>query len=469
MTEVRSTPVAGVLVEALSRGLPGDRIVTDPDVLAAMSHDEAEWAPAGKAAAGVRARSEAEVQRVVRTCADLGAAVVPRGAGTGLSGGANAVGGCVILDLSAMNRVLEIDAGNLLAVVQPGAINNDVKAAVAEHGLWYPPDPASAPWSTIGGNVATNAGGLCCLKYGVTRDYVLGLRAVVGGPVAYGEAVRLGRRTTKGVAGLDMVGLFVGSEGTLGVVTEVTLRLRPAPAGTPRTVVAAFADLVSSGHAVAQITRRGLTPAVLELLDRACLQAVEDWKHLGIQADAAALLLARVDTPGDSGAAEAEAIAATMTDAGAIWVEQSTDDAEAEALFEARRLAYPALERLGPVLTEDICVPRSQVPAALELISAIAARHGVKIATIAHAGDGNLHPLLITPPGDDAARAAAQATFEEFLDVAIALGGTVTGEHGVGILKRDGMRKELDPGSIALQSAVRRALDPRQVFNPGKG
>jgi glycolate oxidase len=460
---------AGVLVEALSRGLPGDRIVTDPGVLAALSHDEAEWAPAGRAAAAVRARSEAEVQHVVRTCAGVGAPIVPRGAGTGLSGGANAVGGCVILDLSRMNRVLEIDPDNLLAVVQPGAVNNDVKDAVAEHGLWYPPDPASAPWSTIGGNVATNAGGLCCLKYGVTRDYVLGLRAVVGGPVAYGEAVRLGRRTTKGVAGLDLVGLFVGSEGTLGVVTEVTLRLRPAPVGTPRTVVGAFADLVGSGQAVAQITRRGLTPAVLELLDRACLEAVEEWKHLGIESDATALLLARVDTPGDSGGAESEAIATTMTDAGAIWVEQSTDDAEAEALFEARRLAYPALERLGPVLTEDVCVPRSQVPAMLEQVSVIAARRGVKIATIAHAGDGNLHPLLITPPGDEAARAAAQAAFEEFLDAAIALGGTVTGEHGVGILKRDGMRRELDPGSIALQTAVRRALDPLGVFNPGKG
>jgi glycolate oxidase len=458
-----------LIVEALSRELPGDRVVTDPDVLAAMSHDEAEWAPAARAAAGVRARSEAEVQHVVRTCADLGAAVVPRGAGTGLSGGANSVSGCVILDLSQMNRVIEIDPDNLLAVVQPGAVNNDVKAAVAEHGLWYPPDPASAPWSTIGGNVATNAGGLCCLKYGVTRDYVLGLRAVVGGPVGYGEAVRLGRRTTKGVAGLDLVGLFVGSEGTLGVVTEVTLRLRPAPAGTPRTVVGAFADLVSAGRAVAQITRRGLTPAVLELLDRACLRAVEDWKHLGIEADAAALLLARVDTPGDSGAAEAEAITATMTDSAAIWVEQSTDDAEAEALFDARRLAYPALERLGPVLTEDVCVPRSKVPAMLEQIAAIAARHGVQIATIAHAGDGNLHPLLITPPGDDAARSAAQAAFEEFLDAAIALGGTVTGEHGVGILKRDGMRRELDPGSLAMQSAVRQALDPRGIFNPGKG
>jgi glycolate oxidase len=459
----------GVLVEALSRCLPADRLVVDHDVLASISHDDAEWAPTGQAAVGVRAQSEAEVQHVVRTCAELGAPVVPRGAGTGLSGGANAIGGCVILDLSPMNQVLEIDPDNLLAVVRPGVINSDLKAAVAEHSLWYPPDPASAPWSTIGGNVATNAGGLCCLKYGVTRDYVLGLRAVVGGPVAYGEVVRLGHRTTKGVAGLDLVGLFVGSEGTLGVVTEVTLRLRPARAGTPRTVVGAFADLVTSGQAVAQITRRGLTPAVLELLDRACLEAVEEWKHLGIEADATALLLARVDTPGDSGAAEAGDIAAAMTDTGAIWVEQSTDDAEAEALFEARRLAYPALERLGPVLTEDVCVPRSRVPAMLERLNEIGARHGVRIATIAHAGDGNLHPLLVTPAGDDGARIEAQAAFEELLDAAIALGGTVTGEHGVGILKRDGMRRELDPGSLALQSAVRHALDPREIFNPGKG
>ncbi len=460
---------AGPLVEALSRALPGDRVVADPDVLAAMSHDEAEWAPAGRAAAGVRARSEAEVQQVVRICAELGAALVPRGAGTGLSGGANAVEGGVVLDLARMDRVVEIDPDNLLCVVQPGVVNNDLKAAVAEHGLWYPPDPASAPWSTIGGNVATNAGGLCCLKYGVTRDYVLGLRAVAGGPAGYGEAVRFGRRTTKGVAGLDMVGLFVGSEGTLGVVTEVTLRLRPALAGTPRTVVGAFGDLVAAGEAVAQITRRGLAPSVLELLDRACLTAVENWKHLGLEADAAALLLARVDTQGDSGAAESDGLAAAMSGAGALWVAQSTDDEEAEALFEARRLAYPAFERLGPVLTEDVCVPRSRVPAMLAQIEAIAARHGVQISTIAHAGDGNLHPLIVTPAGDDAARAAAQAAFEELLDGAIALGGTVTGEHGVGLLKRDGMRRELDPGSLVLQQAVRQALDPRGVFNPGKG
>src|SRR2546423_15708075 len=218
------TIAAATLVEALGRGLPADRLVVDPDVLAAISHDEAEWAPAGKAVAGVRARTEAEVQHVVRACAELGAPIVPRGAGTGLSGGANAVSGCVILDLSRMNQVLEIDLDNLVCVVQPGAVNNDVKAAVAEHGLWYPPDPASAPWSTIGGNVATNAGGLCCLKYGVTRDYVLGLEAVVGGPAGpYGTTVRLGRRTTKGVSGYDLAGPFVGSGGAFGIITQVTL------------------------------------------------------------------------------------------------------------------------------------------------------------------------------------------------------------------------------------------------------
>jgi glycolate oxidase len=464
---------AAGLISALGRGLPAGRLVIDPDVLAAISADEAEWAPTGTAVAGVRARTEDEVRHVVRTCAEFGAPLVPRGAGTGLSGGANATDGAVVLDLSRMNQVVEIDQENMTCVVQPGVVNNDLKAAVAAHGLWYPPDPASAPWSTIGGNVATNAGGLCCLKYGVTRDYVLGLRVVTGavdnGQVKYGDVVRIGRKTNKGVAGLDLTSLFVGSEGTLGIVTEVTLRLRPALTGTPHTVVGAFGDLVTAGEAVSLITRRGLVPSALELLDRACLTAVEEWKHLGLETEAAALLLARVDTRGDAGSDEADALAAAMTDAGALWATRSTDDAEAEALFDARRLAYPALERLGPVLTEDVCVPRSAVPAMLGQIEAIAARHGVTIATVAHAGDGNLHPLLITPPGDEAARRAAQAAFTEFLDAAIELGGTVSGEHGIGLLKRDGMRRELDPGALAMQEAVRHALDPLGIFNPGKG
>jgi glycolate oxidase len=459
---------AAALIEALSRGLPADRLVVDPDVLSGLSHDEAEWAPVGSAAAALRARTEAEVQHAVRVCAELGVPLVPRGAGTGLSGGANAVDGALVLDLSRMNADPVVDVDNLICVVQPGIVNNDLKAVVAEQGLWYPPDPASAAWSTIGGNVATNAGGLCCLKYGVTRDYVLGLRAVVGGPAGYGTAVHFGRRTTKGVAGYDMAGLMVGSEGTLGVVTEVTLRLRPARKGVPRTVVGAFDSLVDAGRAVALATRRGLTPAALELLDRICLEAVEDWKHLGLESTAAALLLARVDAPGDAGDAEARALTEAFTAAGATWAVHSTNDAEAEALFEARLLAYPALERLGPVLTEDVCVPRSKVPTMLAEIETIARRHDVRIATIAHAGDGNLHPLLLTPAGDDRARAAAQAAFEELLNAAIALGGTVTGEHGVGLLKRGGMERELDPGSLLMQRALKATFDPLDIFNPGK-
>jgi glycolate oxidase len=368
-----------------------------------------------------------------------------------------------------MTAVKEVDPDNLVCVVEPGIVNDDLKAVVAEQGLWYPPDPASAPWSTIGGNVATNAGGLCCLKYGVTRDYVLALEAVVGGPAGdYGTAVRLGHNTTKGVAGYDLTSLFVGSEGTLGVITEITVRLRPARPEAPRTVVGAFADVVAAGEAVAESTRRGLLPAALELLDRMSLRAVEEWKHLGLEADAEALLLAQIDSPGAAGDQEATAMADAFRTAGATWAEQSTDEFEAEALFAARRLAYPALERLSPVLTEDVCVPRSAVPEMLTRIRDIGRRHRVGIASIAHAGDGNLHPMIMVPAGDDAARAAAQAAFEEILAAAIAAGGTVTGEHGVGLLKRGGMRRELSPSVLAMQRAVKETLDPMNIFNPGK-
>ena len=456
------------VVELLGRELPADRLVVDQQILQSISHDEAEWAAVGRPVVAVRARTESDVQSAVRIAAETGTPLVPRGAGTGLSGGANAVDGCVILDVSKMTAILDIDLDNMTCVVQPGIVNNDLKAAVAEHGLWYPPDPASATWSTIGGNVATNAGGLCCLKYGVTRDFVLGLRVVVGGPAGYGTAVRLGRRTTKGVAGYDMVALLVGSEGTLGVVTEVTLRLRPALLGTPRTVVGAFAQLVDAGRAVALATRRGLLPSALELLDRAALTAVEEWKHLGIETDAAALLLARIDTQGDAGDSEAQAMAECFEAAGAMWATQSTDAVEAEALFEARRLVYPALERLGPALTEDICVPRSRIPDMLARIEAIAAENDLLISTIAHAGDGNLHPLISTPVGDDAARARAQTAFEQMLDAALDFGGTVTAEHGVGLLKKAGLRRELDQGAMLMQRGIKAALDPLDIFNPGK-
>jgi glycolate oxidase len=466
--QTRPEVAAPQVVELLGRALPADRIVVDHDVVDSLSRDQAAWALVGHAVAAVRARNTAEVAAVVTICAELGVPVVARGAGTGLSGGANAVDGCVVLDLSKMAAIVEVDRDNLVAVVEPGVVNDDLKAAANEVGLWYPPDPASSPWSTIGGNVATNAGGLCCLKYGVTRDYVIGLEAVVGGSAGYGTVASIGRRTTKGVAGYDLVGLMTGSEGTLGIVTQATVKLRPQIVGVPRTIVGSFDRLVQAGEAVALITRRGLVPVALELLDRFCMEAVEDWKHLGLSLDAEALLLARVDTPGESGATEAQAIIDAFTECGANWAEQSTDDTEAEALFAARRLAYPALERLGPVLTEDVCVPRSEVPSMLVAIEEIGARYGVKIASIAHAGDGNLHPLIIGQAGDGQAPPEAAAAFEEILDAAIARRGTVTGEHGVGILKAGGMARELHPAAQSLMHDVKAALDPRNLFNPGK-
>ncbi|MER5393476.1 FAD-linked oxidase C-terminal domain-containing protein [Saccharopolyspora sp. NPDC002686] len=449
---------------ALSAELPEGVLLTDPDSTTRFAHDEAEWAPFGKPLAVVRATSTDDVATTVRICAELGVPVVPRGAGTGLSGGANAIDGCVLLSLADMNQILEINPREQLAVVQPGVVNDDLRAACREHGAWYPPDPASSPWSTIGGNASTNAGGVCCVKYGVTRDYVLGLEAVVGN----GEVVRLGRRTAKGVAGYDLCGLFVGSEGTLGVITEITVKLLPGLRAPERTVVGYFDSLVQAGEAVAAVAAAGVVPSALELLDQHCLRAVDEWKNMGLSAEANVLLLGRSDTPGAAGEQEVDTLLRCFDEAGATWSARSTDEHEADALFAARRLAYPALERLGPVLTEDVCVPRAKVPEMLSRIEASAQRHNTQIANIAHAGDGNLHPLIITPPGDDEARERAQLAFDDIVADAIAMGGTVTGEHGVGLLKRKGLHAELSPAVVAMHHAIKNSLDPAGIFNPGK-
>ncbi|WP_158892415.1 FAD-binding oxidoreductase [Amycolatopsis anabasis] len=448
------------VVAGLGRVLPADRVLADPDAMRRYLHDEAEWAEYAPAAAVVRPRSTAEVQAVVRFALEHRIAVVPRGAGTGLSGGANALAGCLVVSFEAMDSVLEIDPAERLAVVQPGVVNDDLRAACAERGLWYPPDPASSPWSTIGGNVATNAGGVCCVKYGVTKDYVLGLEVVTG----RGDVVRLGRRTAKGVAGYDLCALLVGSEGTLGVITEVTVRLLPRRAAE-RTIAGYFDSVVAAGEAVSAVAAAGVVPSALELVDRHCLEAVDAWKNMGLSVEANVVLLGRTDTPGDD---EAATMLACFEQAGASWAAVSSDEHEAEALFQARRLAYPALERLGPVLTEDVCVPRSKVPEMLARIGKTAAAHDTRIANIAHAGDGNLHPLLITPIGDEDARRRAQAAFEDIIADALDLGGTVTGEHGVGLLKRPGLRRELSEPVLDLHHAVKAALDPSGILNPGK-
>ncbi len=448
------------LVADLRSALPDDRVVDDPAVVAGYAHDEAEWAPHGRPAAVVRARSTADVRAVVLTCLRHRTPLVPRGAGTGLSGGANALDGCVVLSTERMTAIREIDPVEQLAVVEPGVVNDHLRAACAEHGLWYPPDPASSPWSTIGGNVATNAGGLCCVKYGVTRDYVLGMQVVTG----EGEVVRLGRRTAKGVAGYDLTGLMVGSEGTLGIVTEVTVRLRPARP-PERTVVGHFASTVDAGRAVGLVSAAGVVPSAFELVDRRCLEAVDAWKNMGLAVDAEVLLLGRSDARDDG---EALLLQECFEKAGATYAAASTDAAEAEALFAARRLAYPAMERLGPVLTEDVCVPRAAVPEMLARVGRAAEQHDTVIANIAHVGDGNLHPLIITPAGDDDARVRAQRAFAQIIDGALELGGTVSGEHGIGLLKREGLARELSPAVLTMHRAVKQALDPAGILNPGK-
>ncbi|MBZ4333505.1 FAD-binding oxidoreductase [Corallococcus sp. AS-1-12] len=447
---------------ALAEVLPAEAVVTDPDVLAAHRRDQAEWAPSGMPRVLVRPGSTSEVQAVLRVATALRVPVVPRGAGSGLSGGANASDGCIVLSLMRMNRILEVDRRGLLAVVQPGALNGAVKAAAAEQGLWYAPDPASWEFSSIGGNLATNAGGLCCVKYGVTGDAVLGLEAVL----ADGTVVRTGGRTVKNVAGYDLTRLFIGSEGTLGVLTEATLRLRPRPPKAT-TLVAAFPTLLSAGTAVCDIMERS-RPSVLELMDRTTVRAVEDWKPMGLDVTAEALLIARSDAGGVQGEEELALMVAACERAGATTVMSTADETEGELLMGARRFAFPALEQRGATLLDDVGVPVVRIPELLAAVERIAQEHGVLIGTFGHAGDGNMHPTVVFDRKDPAALARAKEAFDAILHAALALGGTITGEHGVGSLKRGFLAAQLGPETLRLHQAIKGALDPLGLLNPGK-
>jgi len=452
------------LADELVHAVPNARILTDRESLEHYSHDDAEWAPYELPLAVVLALSLEDVVATVRFAVDHDLRIVPRGAGTGLSGGANAIANSLILSLELMTEVVEVNRDERYAVAQAGVINDALRARVAEDGLWYPPDPASSAWSTIGGNAATNAGGICCVKYGVTRDYVLGMTVVL----ADGSVAKLGRKTAKGVTGYDLTGLMVGSEGTLGIIVDVTVSLLPLAGREERAIIGYFPSLRAAGDAVAAVSRAGIVPAALELIDRMCVRAVDEWQGLGLPPDADTLLLARVDETGATGEQLADEIARLFTEAGGSSVERGLGSEESARLFLARRLAYPALERLGPVLTEDICVPRSAVPEMLSRIQATAARFDVVIANIAHAGDGNLHPLIVAPVDDDAAKERAKAAFDQIVADCGDLGGTVTGEHGVGLLKLEGAGAELGPVVLGMHAAVKAALDPAGSLNPGK-
>lgn len=440
--------------------LPEGVVVTDPDILASYRQDRAADPAAGTPLAVVRPTRTEEVQTVLRWAGEHRVAVVPRGAGTGLSGGATALDGGIVLSTEKM-RDITVDPVTRTAVVQPGLLNAEVKKAVAAHGLWYPPDPSSFEICSIGGNVATNAGGLCCVKYGVTTDYVLGLQVVL----ADGTAVRLGGPRLKDVAGLSLTKLFVGSEGTLGVVTEATLRLLP-PQHAPCTVVATFDSVEGASNSVVKITGK-IRPSMLEFMDSVAINAVEDKLKMGLDRNAAAMMVAASDDRGAAGADDVAFMAEVFTECGATEVFSTSDPDEGEAFVAARRFAIPAVEAKGSLLLEDVGVP---LPALAELVTGVAKiadQRQLLISVIAHAGDGNTHPLIVFDPSDTDEAQRAQLAFGEIMDLAVGLGGTITGEHGVGRLKQPWLAGQIGPDAVELNHRIKRALDPHNILNPG--
>ena len=446
--------------EHLIDALGSDTVLTDPDRMGSYRWDRALDPDAGVPAVVVRASSTQDVQAAVRFAAEHNLAVVTRGAGTGLSGGASALDGCMVISTERM-RDIEIDPRTRTCTVEPGLLNAEVKAAVALAGLWYPPDPSSFEICSIGGNVATNAGGLCCVKYGVTMDYVLGMTVVL----ADGTAVELGGPRLKDVAGFSLTKLFVGSEGTLGIVTRIVLRLLPAPR-TPSTLVATFATLVDATNTVCEVTR-SMRPSMLEFMDKVTINAVEDMTRMGLDRTAEALLVVQSDEPAGFALAELETISGLCQDNNAMEVFHTDDPEEGEAFVTARRVAIPAVERRGSLLLEDVGVPIPELGALVEGIAAISREHAIEIAVVAHAGDGNTHPLVVFDPADAAQAARAHLAYGEVMDLAIGLGGTITGEHGVGRLKKDWLGSYLGPEAYELNQRIKNALDPQGILNPG--
>ena len=442
--------------------LPGLRLLTDETDRESYRSDEASYLKSQLPMAVALPESADQVSAIVRLAAEHRTPIVPRGTGTGLSGASGGIEGAITVAFTRMNRILEIDRANMVAVVQPGVINADLKAAVAKEGLFYPPDPASFEMCSIGGNIGTNAGGLCCVKYGVTRDSVLGLEVVL----ADGSVIRTGGRNVKDVAGYALTHLFVGSQGTLGLVTEATLRLRPAP--PPKaTLLAFFADTDGAGDAVERITAAGLVPCTLELMDRITIRAVNDAFHLELP-DAAALLLIESDLPGVAAEGELDAASAAAEAAGAVEQVRATNAMEADGLRQARRLALRAMEKLGATRMEDVGAPRSKLVELLNVINRVVAERGLNCGTFGHAGDGNLHPTFWWQRGDAEAEARVTAACEELYRAAIDLGGTVTGEHGIGVARLPFLELQRGPGAVRVMRQIKSALDPLNLLNPGR-
>lgn len=458
---MNASDAVATLVSELGTGDDGYPIVvTDPATMDRYRFDWAHDDQAGTPVAVVRPDNAEQVQIAVRWAAQHQVPVVPRGAGSGLSGGSTAVDQGLVISMERMCSVT-IDPAARVAIVEPGAYNADVKAAAAEHGLWYPPDPSSFEICSIGGNVATNSGGLCCVKYGVTTDYVLGLDVVL----ADGRLVELGGSQIKDVAGLPLLKLFVGSEGTLGVVTRAILKLVPKQADRS-TLAATFADVDSAARGVVDICAQ-IRPAMLELMDSGSINAVEDYQRMGLDRGAGAMLICQSDAPGAAGAAEIETMQKVCDSLGAKECFVTDDPEESEMFAAARRAVFPALERKGSLMLEDVGVTVPKLPELISGIAAIADKYAVELPVCAHAGDGNTHPNIIYDPSDPDSVSRATRAFDEVMALAVSLDGTITGEHGVGRLKKSALADQLGPEVMALNHTVKNALDPQGIMNPG--
>jgi glycolate dehydrogenase FAD-linked subunit len=450
-------------LEALRAELPDLRLLTEHADTDAYRNDETDFLEGGWPLAVAFPTSTAQVSTIVRLAAAHRTPIVPRGAGTGLSGGATAIDGALTLVTRAMDRILEIDEANLVAVVQPGVLNADLGRAAAEHGLFYAPDPASFEICSIGGNLAENSGGLRCLKYGVTRDAVLALEVVL----ADGSVIRTGGKTVKDVAGYSLTHLFVGSEGTLGIITEATLRLRPAP--PPKlTLLAFFPSVHAAGAAVSGCTQAGLVPVTLELMDRFTIQAVNAAMGLDLPQDAEAMLMIESDLGGAAAEDELDRAERACQAAGASQVVRAKDATEADWLREARRKAHPSLDKLGLARMDDVGVPRSRVPELLEAIERIGLEEELRIGVFGHAGDGNFHPTYVVERDDPTAPARVERARHRIYEAALGLGGTTTGEHGTGLAKKGVLEAQRGPDALRVMRAVKAALDPLGILNPGK-
>ena len=409
-------------------------------------------------------RNSEEISEILKICNQYGVPIVPRGSGTNLCAGTCPTEGGIVLLFKHMNKILEIDEENLTVIVQPGVITLDMIHAIEEKGLFYPPDPSSMKISTIGGNINENSGGLRGLKYGVTRDYVIGLEAVLPN----GDIIRTGGKLAKDVAGYDLTRLFVGSEGTLGVITEATLKLIPMPE-TRKTMLALYQDLSAAARSVSKIIANKIIPTTLEFLDQATLKVVEDYAQIGLPTDVQAVLLIEQDGPPEVVERDIQKIAEVCKQENAVSIQIAATEEEAMALRTARRAALSAVARLAPTtILEDATVPRSEIANMVKAINEITEKYQLTICTFGHAGDGNLHPTCATDARNHEEMERVEKAFAEIFEKAIELGGTITGEHGVGAMKAPYLEWKLKKEGIAAMMGIKHAFDPNNIMNPGK-